>query len=303
MQAGKIKFFLLLLAYFSFLFSIYCQQNDSLLSIVNNPVYSCNGCPADTQRVNLLITVSENYWRNGNYEKGFIYARQAEILAENIRFPSENKRGWEKGMGAAFFNMGITCYYKGINPTAKKFYTKALNYQTPHTDFKGMARTLGCLGNLEQATGNLDLAMENYYKSLKISEEIKYLKGMGSSHNNLGNFFNFRKEYDKALLHFNTALNIYQDSTNQPERNKRNIATIYNNIALIYYDKKEYSKSLELQLKSLKLKEESGDISGIYYAHNNIGNLYDQMGDSAFRAGNNKVSLEYYKQALQTYHS
>ncbi|MDO8999709.1 MAG: tetratricopeptide repeat protein, partial [Bacteroidota bacterium] len=67
-----------------------------------------------------------------------------------------------------------------------------------------------------------------------------------------------------------------------------------NNIGVIYNNQRDIPKALEYNSKSLKIREEIGDKSGIATSLNNIGVIYDKQGDIP-------KALEYYSKSLKIY--
>ena len=60
-----------------------------------------------------------------------------------------------------------------------------------------------------------------------------------------------------------------------------------------------YNKAFEYQLKSLKIRKEIGDNEGLAYGYNNIGSIYEKLGNSAV---DSKKSEDYYDKALDYYY-
>ena len=61
---------------------------------------------------------------------------------------------------------------------------------------------------------------------------------------------------------------------------------------MIYHDKGEYENAIEFYTKSLKIKEEIGDKSGISGSYHNIGAIYQQKGEY-------KKAIEFYNKSLK----
>ncbi len=67
---------------------------------------------------------------------------------------------------------------------------------------------------------------------------------------------------------------------------------ILNNLAYAYTVQADYDRALEINFKSLVLREEDGDKAAISVSYNNIGFVY-------FKLKNYKTALEYYSRSLQ----
>jgi tetratricopeptide (TPR) repeat protein len=98
-------------------------------------------------------------------------------------------------------------------------------------------------------------------------------------------------KYDTALEYYNKSLKIIIESLRP---NHPNIATSYNNIGLIYYNKGEYDTALDYYNKSLKIRIESLSPyhPNIATSYNNIGLIYDNKGEY-------ETALDYYNKSLK----
>jgi len=135
-------------------------------------------------------------------------------------------------------------------------------------------------------TSQLDMADEYSRKALLIASKLDQHKEMGLASKYLGITDYFRKNYVSALVHYQTALAVFEDLQNEKEQ-----ANVINNIALIYSDRSSYDTAIVYHKRSLKLREALNDAYGIIGSLNNIGNLYQDKNEP------NK-SLEYYNQAM-----
>ncbi|MEI9920539.1 MAG: tetratricopeptide repeat-containing sensor histidine kinase [Bacteroidota bacterium] len=90
------------------------------------------------------------------------------------------------------------------------------------------------------------------------------------------------------------AINIFVEVLKISERNKVVAETkrILNALALAYNYKALYDKALDLNFKSLEIREKEGDKNEISAALNNIGLVYYKM-------GNTEQALDFFKQAIQ----
>lgn len=72
---------------------------------------------------------------------------------------------------------------------------------------------------------------------------------------------------------------------------KEILATVYNNLGVIIWDKGDLTLSLGYQIKSLKISKEIGDPIKIFTCYNNIELIYESMGDG-------KRAKNYYEKDL-----
>lgn len=101
------------------------------------------------------------------------------------------------------------------------------------------------------------------------SRAINYEDGIGMAYSYFGTYHYLKDEYLKALDNFENALKIFQRT-----KNKKKIASIYNQKGLLLQSFNQPEKAIEEYLNSLSLKEEINDKRGMANTLNNLGILY-----------------------------
>lgn len=132
-----------------------------------------------------------------------------------------------------------------------------------------------------------ELILSQNSKSDMIS--ITCQKGLGLYHNVTGLNQYSMGDYDNALKHYNSFLEI-----SQKNNDKKGEASAYGNIGNMYYEQGRYPESLELYLKTLKIREAIQDKKGIANSYISLGNVHEML-------SNNWTSLSYYKKALKVF--
>ena len=96
--------------------------------------------------------------------------------------------------------------------------------------------------------------------------------------------------YDKALEFYQKSLNIELKTLGEEHSD---VATTYNNIAVVWYNKSEYDKALEFYQKSLniRLKTLGEEHPSVANSYNNIGLVWDKKGEY-------EKALEFYQKSL-----
>ncbi|MBA3663921.1 MAG: tetratricopeptide repeat protein [Bacteroidetes bacterium] len=184
------------------------------------------------------------------------------------------------GVAASFNSIGTIYRDQGQYEKSLEFYFKALQIMASAGKKKSASTIMGNIGVIYWYQGNYSKALEIQYKALKIRDSIGAKKEIGDSHLNLGLIYWHQFQYAEARKHFNTALKIYNEF-----QNKEGISLCYNNLGILSMEegakskdltlkKNLYEKSLEYYFKSLKIKEELNDRSGIATEFNNMGNTY-----------------------------
>jgi len=111
---------------------------------------------------------------------------------------------------------------------------------------------------------------EEYLNSSITAKEVKrYKTALATSINHIGVVFDYRGEYDKALVFYLKGLNLHEELND-----KQRIATSLNNVGIIYYYQGKYLETLKYYNRALQLREELQDERGIAGSLNNIGLVY-----------------------------
>jgi serine phosphatase RsbU (regulator of sigma subunit)/Tfp pilus assembly protein PilF len=244
----------------------------------------------DSSKVNLLTTLADETWQQGDYEKAMHFAEEAKLLADKV--------GFEKGKATAFINSALVYWKQGDYPKALEHAFTALRLNEAIGFKKGTARAHNCIGLIYYNQKNYTGALEEYTKALELRETIGDRKGVAGSLNNIGEVYKERKEYDKALLYFRRALPVNKETAN---RNWESINI--NNIGTVYYSKGEvaspagpdrnhfFTEALNYFYEALQIRKAIGDKQGIALSYISIGQVNARL-------GNNDTARSYYENAL-----
>ena len=85
----------------------------------------------------------------------------------------------------------------------------------------------------------------------------------------------FRTNYDDALEHYTEALEIRKKLPNT----EAGVASLLNNIAVVYLDQGHYGKSIKYMTESLIIEESIGNRKGVASCLGNIGIVYKEQGE------------------------
>ena len=169
---------------------------------------------------------------------------------------------------------------------AVEYSNQALKLSEEMKYIKGEALSLKIIGAGNYYLSNFDKSLEYYFKSLKIMEDIDDKVGISSLLNNIGIIYWRLNNFDKALEIYTESLKIMEEL-----ENKEGISRALNNIGLIYMTLGNYEKALEKFLESLEIVKEIDNKKIIAYCLNNIGIIYWYLMDF-------DKSLEYYLESL-----
>ena len=202
---------------------------DSLLNLLPN-------IKVDTSRINTLNLIAVKF-NNLNPNKGIIYGNKALILSKKIK--------WNDGIAWSLLNIGINNSTLGNVKEGYLIYEKALSFTK---NKRCIASLYISKGFLEVRKSNYTKALDLFFKSLKISEEINDISGMARSYYIIGTTYNELKDNKKALSYNKRALVL---NTNLKMKSE-----MCDNLMLmgdIYRDNKKYTTALEYFFKSFRL--------------------------------------------------
>jgi CHAT domain-containing protein len=222
---------------------------------------------------------------------GVIHKNQGDIpLALEYYHKSLKIReeiGDKSGIANSYNNIGLIHYNQGDIPLALEYYHKSLKIQEEIGNKRGMAESYNNIGVIHQQQGDIPLALEYYHKSLNIEEEIGNKSGMATSYNNIGAIHNNQGDIPLALEYFHKSLKIYEEIGNKSgmAQSYINIGAIHNNQGdpSITSSKEESLRAgqalaLDYLHKSLKIREEIGDKSGLATTLSLLGGLHLESG-------------------------
>ena len=171
----------------------------------------------------------------------------------------------------------------GLYKEAGEWYERLRN-EAPHWSW----RVRGLLGLAEIAD-----KQGEYDQAFRLSGEGTEIAYHGKNNRLLGRSLNMvsRTLIGKGLYDGSTKLServrmtftkiMKEDKLSESELNesKKELATSFNNIALIQWYQGEYSKALMAYRDSMKIMKEIGNRYGVATSHINIGNVYRDQGD------------------------
>ena len=123
--------------------------------------------------------------------------------------------------------------------------------------------------------------------ALDLSKEIKYTKGIAESQRLLARYYNKIGQPKVSLQYYSDSQKSFIELGD-----KRKIASIYNDVGVIYKNQGLFKQSREYYDQSLKIYQEIGEKAGISDIYSNIGVLYRKQ-------GNYERALKFYVESLK----
>ena len=294
----------LLLACFLLLFiwfSLYGQEHTEIDSLIN----VLNTTKNDKARVDILLRISSAYSMISP-EKAMDYAKQGLQIAE--------KNSDRYCTGDCYIQIGniqalqannaeaIECFKRALKTFEEAGKSPAKTYGEEWEYKMGTAKCLFYIGSIGQKQGSLDTAIEYFFRSLKMYEDLlsQYKNqnekeeidvGLASCFMGIGLVHWDQGAYEKALEYFFKSLKI-----NESIGNKNGILSCYNNIGCVYRDEGLYNKATGYYDKSLKICIESDYKRGMSLCYGNLGLVNMELGKGTTEK---KLKKEYFDKAIE----
>jgi len=161
------------------------------------------------------------------------------------------------------------------NPDSAIYYAQLLRDEALKVGSKKfISRALLAEGYALMQKGNLDLALELYERSLKISEEIQDKKGHANALNNLGIVHNRLGNYNQAINYYKRSLHFWEETGDQ----KMKAGTLIN-MGNIHHNRSQYVEALDYFRQGERICNEIGEKGFLGNALVNMGMVYASLGD------------------------
>jgi diguanylate cyclase (GGDEF)-like protein len=164
---------------------------------------------------------------------------------------------------------------------------QALALYATHPDARAQARTLNEMAWAYMVAGDYDHAVSYAEQGRDLAKRGGDQSGLARAINNLGVIAQRRGDPLAAIDAFERSLAIYRTL-----KDTSNIAGELNNLGFVYSTQlADYEKALTNHLEALKVREQLGDRAAVALSLNNIGIVYERLGEY-------DRALEYYNRAL-----
>ena len=248
------------------------QQLDSLLAVWRDP-----------QRPDSLRVVA---YRDYIWD-GFLFTDpDSAIRLAGALHAFAREHGYPRADAHGHHVKGTAHFINGDYRAAVDEYERSLRVSEELNDLKGIAASLGNLGNVYSELGDHRRAQECAERSLEIEIRVGNQDGIAHSLNNLGSMHLNRGDYLRALDLFERSLAIREKMQDQV-----GIAYGLVNIGNIHHMQGDQRKALDYYERSRVLFEVSAYPLGIATSLNRMGNAHVTLHDYA-------VALAFFQQAL-----
>ncbi len=166
-------------------------------------------------------------------------------------------KAWDKGIAQSHNTLGVIFFNKGFYPLALQHYYKALRIQETLHDKRGVASIHNGIGNIYGIQNQFDLALKYHEIALQIRKELGNKRGMANSYGNIGNLYYNKNDYPEALKNYRLSLALMKET-----HNEQGIANAYGNIGIIHLAQNKLDEALKAQFSSLEIHQQIGDRQG-----------------------------------------
>lgn len=181
----------------------------------------------------------------------------------------DGSKGWKYGMANANRGMGICMSIKANFPKALEHFFKSLKISEEINDTSEIAQALSDIGNVYFRQGDLEKTMSYCTQSLKLSEQIKNKNVQAVNLSTIGSVYQSKGNFPKALEYYLKALKLDEELGISND-----CATTMGNIAAIYGANGELLKMLDYDQRSFGLFEKIKDVDGKATTYVNLGSDY-----------------------------
>ena len=219
-------------------------------------------------------------YRPVNLDTSVLYSKMAIAIAK--------ENDWSIQQASILLQLGYLKIGLGELPESKEYLEEAMSISLESKDTFMMINVLNTIGQLNYSMERNDIAIRNLQQSYEWAMQIQHEEFIIRTSNNLGiisgmneryedaiNYFKQTKKYallngnkalantanvniataNKELGHTDIALNSFEEvvTTSKEINDMQNLATAYLNLGTLFYDKSEFSKSLNHINKAIEI--------------------------------------------------
>ncbi len=243
----------------------------------------------DLDKTKLYNTISNQY-KYSDPDKMLDFGSKALNLAKEKNYKVEE--------GTAYLNIGTAYlifgdYQKALDHFvwAKTIFEGAIALDTDKNKInQGIAKTYGYMGIVFSEQSNYSKALQYYFKSVMLYEELNDEGQCSKIYNNIGVVYKSQLLDAKALIYFTKALKI-QEKLQDP-----NIGITLTNIANIYLKEKKLDQAFEYYTLAKRNIEKHPNPRALGEWYNNMGAYYKARNQ-------NYLAIENWQNAMETFES
>ncbi|MEM9920111.1 MAG: sensor histidine kinase [Bacteroidota bacterium] len=194
-----------------------------------------------------MNNLNERAWQlyRANSPNALDIAYHALQLARQIQYKA--------GIGNSLNRIGLIHRSKGAYKEALLYFEESKKTRLSIGDTLGAAGVQNNIGVLYRLKGDVKKAYENLLAAARIFEQKKAFKYLANAYENLGITFEGEEKWDKAMNNYELALEYHVK-----EKDSVAMASIYYNIAAIYFYKDNLKQAESYSQQALRLYRQTG---------------------------------------------
>ncbi|MFA5669575.1 MAG: CHAT domain-containing tetratricopeptide repeat protein [Balneolaceae bacterium] len=223
---------------------------------------------------------------NVGWATWWLYTAERALIEYELALDLAKQSGDEYRIAQVSNSISLLAHDLGRFTEALDYSRNAVNYFHQVDDPFRLSMALSNLFTFYNELGFTEKAEGALLESLSIKMKMGNLDLISSDYNKLGNFYNSKGEYDKALFYFTKYL---EDTGNLISPDKRMAALL--NIGSVYSSLNRFEDALAFYSQSQELREEleyAPDASTI----SRIGQVYHELGEFALASSMFNTALE-----------
>lgn len=240
-----LRFFAILLLFSST--TLIAQRGDNIVSVL------------DTAKNQYRVKALNELFRaefDSDPVKAVGYAREALSYATEV--------GDQKGLAAAYNNLGVAYRTQGAMDKALEYYIQALHLYESLQNREGISATKNNIANVYSIKKDYEQSMKYMEDSYKVFVELNDTERIIGSLNNLGNLHSEMQMDEKALEYYTQAYNL-------SEEKGAKFGDPLTNIGNLYFKRGQYADALNYYDKALQIERDAGNQTGLLNALTNLG--------------------------------
>ncbi|HVG17380.1 MAG TPA: ATP-binding protein [Chitinophagaceae bacterium] len=151
-------------------------------------------------------------------------------------------------------------------------------------------------GTKNRSLGNLDEALDDYFKSAAIAKKSKHPTSEGESYGAIADIYSVGKNHHNAMLYYNKSIAMLRQSNDSIS-----LASAITNAGDEYLNIKKYDSALLYFNEAKSIFDYAGYKTGIGYSLGNIGMVYASMGRSDLGEKNINEAIHILEEAQDYY--
>jgi len=217
---------------------------------------------ADTAKAKTLNTLIIDLITLGNYPQADSLIQEELTISGKIAF--------KQGIANAVLAKGIVDYYQGLYSEALIcLYDSHKKFDTID-DQHGIASSILYIGYVYEGQSEYKKALDKFNESSLLFAALKDDDYNATAIIHIGNIYNnLLINYDKAKENYLKSLSLFTKAGDED-----GIASVYEDMGVMYYHQKQYDTSLFYQKKAFDLFEKLNDREGLSKSVVYLGNIY-----------------------------